>query len=69
MKEETVTLTNLVHHLVNLARLDEEAPLQMKSFDLAQAVWDTASIFAPAGGAPGRKAYHGRPFLPVVERE
>ena len=55
MKEETVTLTNLVHHLVNLARLDEEAPLQMKNFDLAQAVWDTASIFAPAAERQGER--------------
>lgn len=54
MKEETAVMTKLVRRLVDLARLDEEAPLQREAFDLAQAVWDTASSFAPAAKGQGK---------------
>ena len=55
MKEETATLTDLVRQLVDLARLDEEAPLQAEAFNLAQAVWDTASAFVPAAERQGKQ--------------
>ncbi|HIV46741.1 MAG TPA: HAMP domain-containing histidine kinase [Candidatus Acutalibacter stercorigallinarum] len=55
MKEETATLTDLVCQLVDLARLDEEAPLQAEAFDLAQAVWDTASAFSPVTERQGKQ--------------
>ena len=55
MKEETATLTDLVRQLVGLARLDEEAPLRAEAFDLAQAVWDTASTFVPAAERQGKQ--------------
>lgn len=54
MKEETATMSGLVRQLVDLARLDEEAPLQAEVFDLAQAVWDTASSFLPAAERQGK---------------
>ena len=55
MKEETATLTDLVRQLVDLARLDEEAPLRAEAFDLAQAVWDMASTFVPAAERQGKR--------------
>ena len=55
MKEETAALTDLVRQLVDLARLDEEAPLRAEAFDLAQAVWDTASAFVPAAERQGKR--------------
>ena len=64
MKEETFTMTQLVRRLVDLARLDEEAPLQSSFFDLAQAVWETAAAFLPAAEQSGKRlTWEGPPSL------
>ena len=55
MKAETATMSKLVRQLVDLARLDEEAPLRAEVFDLAQAVWDTASTFLPLAEQGGKR--------------
>ena len=55
MKAEAFTMTQLVRRLVDLARLGEEAPLQSSFFDLAQAVWDTASTVLPAAERQGKR--------------
>lgn len=54
MKEETATMSRLVRQLVDLARLDEEAPPVREPYDLAQAVWDTASSFLPLAESRGK---------------
>ena len=64
MKAEAFTMTQLVRRLVDLARLDEEAPLQSSFFDLAQAVWETAAAFLPAAEQSGKRlTWEGPPSL------
>ncbi len=48
IKEESKTMTELVNHLVTLARMDEdETKLEKEQFSLSEAVLDTVSAFSP----------------------
>ncbi len=55
VREETELMSQLVGKLVTLARMDEEStPLEAHPFDLAEAVGDTVSVFAPAAEQAGK---------------
>ena len=67
IREETGLMSQLVGRLVTLARMDEESqPLEALSFDLAAAVWETASVFTQPAETAGKGSFHqnaGQPFL------
>lgn len=55
IREETGLMSQLVGRLVTLARMDEESqPLEALPFDLAAAVWETASAFTKAAETAGK---------------
>ncbi len=54
IREETLLMNELVCSMVNLARMDEEAKLLHESFNLSEAVGETASMFVPAAKATGK---------------
>lgn len=55
IREETGLMSQLVGRLVTLARMDEESqPLEALSFDLAAAVWETASVFTQPAETAGK---------------
>lgn len=56
IRDETATMSQLVGHLVTLARIDEEkSQLEMEPFDLAEAVFDTVSVFVSAAENAGKE--------------
>ena len=55
IREETELMSQMVGKLVALARMDEEAaPLETRPFDLAEAVADGVSFFAPVAEQAGK---------------
>lgn len=55
IRDETSTMSQLVGHLVTLARMDEErSQLETQPFDLAEAVYDTVSVFVSAAESSGK---------------
>ena len=56
IRDETALMSQLVGHLVTLARMDEEkSHLEMQPFDLAEAVFDTASMFTTPAENAGKE--------------
>lgn len=56
IRDETALMSQLVGHLVTLARMDEEkSHLEMQPFDLAEAVFDTTSMFTTPAENAGKE--------------
>ncbi len=68
IREETELMSQMVGKLVALARMDEEAaPLETRPFDLAEAVADGVSFFAPVAEQAGKSLEAQVPPRPGVQ--
>jgi signal transduction histidine kinase len=54
-KEQTEKLTELVNSLVTLSKMDEESPLNIKEFNISDAVRETAESFSDFSEQNGHK--------------
>lgn len=56
IRDESLLMSELVNRMVMLARMDEEGTkLEMKEFDISDAVADTVSAFMPAARSGGKE--------------